>query len=177
MFPMNTAKVLTVCLLCLSTTSTDGMARTRAGAAVTTRASAPLVNILKKALKDITITKIPVYLPTWMPSAKIRALNGKAYASGSAASPEDYNLTITPYPEKNLPSFATSFYISGEKGSDKSGRKVALGSGRIGFLGDKYDNVQNIHWNIGPYLYHLGIAGADDWELIRAAKSVAKFKN
>ncbi len=162
-------KVARLTAVFLLTTSINGLAF-----ADTTN---PVAKILQGALKDLKSSKVPVYLPTWMPPANQIVVNGKVYANGFADS-EGYSVSLSAYPGKDVPGASTAFYINGAKGANKTGRKVDLGNGKIGYMGDKYDNVPNIHWQTGKFEYTLGMmSGGDEKILLRVAKSVAKFAN
>lgn len=120
----------------------------------------PLVPRLRKS-------KVPVYLPSWLPSAKVMTESGKVYPSALVEA-DNYSASLSGRPGGG--GAATCFYMSGNSEScDKSGKKVDLGGGRVGYI--KLGNLMSISWMQGKYWYTLGMA-ADESEVVKAAKSV-----
>lgn len=120
----------------------------------------PLVAKLHKS-------KVPVYLPVWLPAAKKLTESGKVYPRALVES-GNYSAALSARPGGG--GAATCFYISGGlENCGKLGKKVELGGGRVGYI--ENGNLISVAWMQGKYCYRLGMA-SDESDLLRAAKSV-----
>lgn len=127
---------------------------------------------LKGVVEGLKGSKIPVYLPTWLP--KLPEPNYASAVLNPPGSDPGYVVRIASQPGDDPPQSALLFEIWGSKviGKAKKEGKVSLGDGRIGFLrssaggnaGPSIDwDKENNHYSIGKLLTKE--------DLIHAAKS------
>lgn len=130
---------------------------------------AQLAKPLTPAITDqLRKSKIPVYLPCWLPSATTLTTTGKVYPHSSVES-DRYSVSLAGRPG-DAPASATCFYVSGS--TDKCpnmGKKVDLGNSRFGYL-QTTGNLATIQWSNQKYSYTMGMASSTQ-DLIRSAKS------
>lgn len=172
--------VIVGCVVCLSSLHQQSFAEDGAmkgpGPATGKQASAkttevaPLLQVLVPQLKK---SKVPVYLPKWLPPVKSLATSGKVYPRADMDQ-TGYSAVLSVHPG-DAPGSATCFYING--GTDpliKTDKKVDLGGGRAGYI--EYGNLPSIAWaenSKSKFTYRLSFPG-DDADLIRAVKSVVR---
>ncbi len=149
--------------------SPETPAKTTSAATSPSDAEAKVVAVLKPLLPKLRKSKVPVYLPAWLPPAKSMTTSGKAYPNALVES-DNYSASLSGRPGAG--GSATCFYMSGStEPCQKSGKKVDLGAGRIGYI--ELGNLMSIAWAEGKHCYRLGLAG-EEADLIKAAKSVIK---
>jgi hypothetical protein len=160
-------------ILCMSYAHGPSFAESGKGIAPAARNTTVVAPLLQTLVPQLKKSKVPVYLPTWLPPVKSLATTGKVYPRADMDN-TSYSAVLSVRPG-DAPGSATCFYING--GTDpliKTDKKVDLGSGRAGYI--EYGNLPSIAWaenSKSKFTYRLSFPG-DDAELIRAAKSVVK---
>ena len=114
--------------------------------AISNNVSQQVAPLLKPALGELSVSKTPVLLPTWLPPMGSYKYTGLCSYPGSG-----YQLWLGLTPDACTAD--TKFYIYGGKGvAHPNNHKVDLGDGRIGYL--KNDLIE---WTKGKYRYGIGL--------------------
>lgn len=132
--------------------------------------SGQVASVLQPVVGKLKNSKVPVLVPSWLPSAKVLTTAGKVYPRSSVEA-GNYSISLSGRPG-NAPGAATCFFMSGDtEPCEKTGKKVDLGNGHTGYI--ELGNLMSVAWVDGKYCYRLGLA-AEEKDLIKAAKSVIR---